>query len=48
VVELIDGSRVTSVAGTVFDLGGVMDAQGPPLDHRGHPEQGAVLGRRAR
>ena len=28
VVELIDGSRVTSVARTVFDLGGVLDAQG--------------------
>ena len=28
VVELIDGTRVTSVARTVFDLGGVMDAQG--------------------
>lgn len=28
VVELIDGSRVTSVARTVFDLGGILDAQG--------------------
>jgi hypothetical protein len=28
VVERIDGSRVTSVARTVFDLGGVLDAQG--------------------
>jgi hypothetical protein len=28
VVELIDAGRVTSVAPTVFDLGGVLDAQG--------------------
>lgn len=28
IVELIDGSRVTSVARTVFDLGGVLDEQG--------------------
>jgi very-short-patch-repair endonuclease len=28
VVEMIDGGRVTSVARTVFDLGGVLDAQG--------------------
>jgi very-short-patch-repair endonuclease len=28
VVETIDGCRVTSVARTVFDLGGVLDAQG--------------------
>ena len=28
VVELINGGRVTSVARTVFDLGGVLDAQG--------------------
>jgi len=28
VVETIDGGRVTSVARTVFDLGGVLDAQG--------------------
>ena len=48
VVELVDGGRVTSVARTVFDLGGVLDEQGHLSVDRGRPQQGSVHRCRAR